>query len=98
MLILLALLSDDSQRDPHHHLTFEKECDYYEVRVVYGDAPAGNDWGSKTTRITQAQANALRVQSNRGNALAGNIGIEGKRLSMIEGKPESLTHGGKLTN
>ena len=56
-----------------HQLTFETECDYYGVQVVYGDAPTGQDWASKTTRIIQAQANALRAKCNRDNALAGNI-------------------------
>ncbi len=60
--------------DPLHQLTFEKESDYYGVKVVYGDAPCGKDWASQTTRLIQAQANALRVKSNRDNALAGNIG------------------------
>lgn len=60
--------------DPYHQLTFEKECDYYRAEVVYGDAPSGKDWGSQTTRLIQAQANALRVKTNRDNALAGNIG------------------------
>src|SRR3989304_1805935 len=46
--------------DPLHQLTFEKECGYYGVKVVYGDAPGGNDWASQTTRLIQAQANALR--------------------------------------
>ena len=59
--------------DPLHQLTFERECTYYGVQVVYGDAPAGQDWGSQTTRLIQAQANALRVKCNRDNALAGNI-------------------------
>lgn len=59
--------------DPLHQLTFEKECDYYGVQVIYGDAPGGKDWASQTTRLIQAQANALRVKSNRDNALAGNI-------------------------
>lgn len=59
--------------DPLHQLTFERECDYYGVRVVYGDAPGGDDWASQTTRLIQAQANALRVKCNRDNALAGNI-------------------------
>jgi DNA invertase Pin-like site-specific DNA recombinase len=59
--------------DPLHQLTFERECIHYEVRVVYGDAPAGQDWASQTTRLIQAQANALRVKCNRDNALAGNI-------------------------
>jgi DNA invertase Pin-like site-specific DNA recombinase len=59
--------------DPLHQLAFERECDYYGVRVVYGDAPAGQDWASQTTRLIQAQANALRVKCNRDNALAGNI-------------------------
>jgi hypothetical protein len=59
--------------DPHHQLTFEKECDYYGVQVIYGDAPGGKDWASQTARLIQAQANALRVKSNRDNALGGNI-------------------------
>jgi site-specific DNA recombinase len=59
--------------DPLHQLAFERECAYYGVRVVYGDAPGGDDWASKTTRLIQAQANALRVKCNRDNALAGNI-------------------------
>ena len=59
--------------DPHHQLTFEKECGYYGVQVIYGDAPSGQDWASQTARLIQAQANLLRVKSNRDNALAGNI-------------------------
>jgi hypothetical protein len=59
--------------DPLHQLTFERECNYYNVQVIYGDAPGGQDWGSQTTRLIQAQANALRVKCNRDNALAGNI-------------------------
>ena len=59
--------------DPLHQLTLEKECEYYRVKIIYGDAPAGNDWGSQTTRIIQAQANALRVKCNRDNALGGSI-------------------------
>ncbi len=59
--------------DPLHQLAFERECVYYGVRVVYGDAPTGQDWASQTTRLIQAQANALRVKCNRDNALAGNI-------------------------
>jgi len=59
--------------DPLHQLAFERECAYYGVRVVYGDAPTGEDWASQTTRLIQAQANALRVKCNRDNALAGNI-------------------------
>jgi DNA invertase Pin-like site-specific DNA recombinase len=59
--------------DPLHQLAFERECAYYGVRVIYGDAPAGQDWASQTTRLIQAQANALRINCNRDNALAGNI-------------------------
>jgi DNA invertase Pin-like site-specific DNA recombinase len=59
--------------EPLHQLAFERECAYYGVRVVYGDAPGGDDWASQTTRLIQAQANALRVKCNRDNALAGNI-------------------------
>jgi len=59
--------------DPLHQLAFERECAYYGIRVMYGDAPGGDDWASQTTRLIQAQANALRVKCNRDNALAGNI-------------------------
>jgi len=59
--------------DPLHQLTFEKESDYYGVEIVYGDAPGGKDWASQTTRLVQAQANALRLKTNQGNALGGNI-------------------------
>ena len=59
--------------DPLHQLTFERECTYLGIRVVYGDAPGGDDWASQTTRLIQSQANALRVKCNRDNALAGNI-------------------------
>jgi DNA invertase Pin-like site-specific DNA recombinase len=66
--------------DPHHQMTFEKECGYYQVEIVYGDAPGGMDWASRTARVVQAQANELRVMSNRENVIAGNIGrvISGK--------------------
>lgn len=40
--------------DPLHQLAFERECAYYGVRVVYGDAPGGDDWASQTTRLIQA--------------------------------------------
>ena len=58
---------------PLHQMTFEKECELCGVRMVYGDAPGGNDWGSQTTRLIQAQVKWLRVLSNRKNALEGNI-------------------------
>ncbi|GAG89864.1 unnamed protein product, partial [marine sediment metagenome] len=56
-----------------HQLTLERECDYYGVQLVCGDAPTGNDWASQTTRLIQAQANSLRIKTNRDNVLAGNI-------------------------
>ncbi len=59
--------------DALHQLTFETECDYYGVEIVFGDAPGGKDWASQTARLIQAQANALRVKTNQGNALGGNI-------------------------
>ena len=59
--------------DALHQLTFETESDYYGVEIVFGDAPGGKDWASQTTRLIQAQANALRVKTNQDNALAGNI-------------------------
>jgi len=62
-------LSDDTL----HQLVLERECLYYGVELIYGDAPSGRDWASQTTRLIQAQANALRVKCNQDNALAGNI-------------------------
>ena len=59
--------------DPRHQLTLERECEYYGVQLVCGDAPSGNDWGSQTARLIQAQANSLRIKTNRDNVLAGNI-------------------------
>ncbi len=59
--------------DPLHQIILERECDHYGVQLVCGDAPTGNDWGSQTTRMMQAQANLLRIKTNRDNALAGNI-------------------------
>lgn len=59
--------------DPLHKLAFERECAYYGVRVIYGDALGGDDWASQTTRFIRAQANALRVKCNRDNALGENI-------------------------
>ncbi len=45
--------------DPLHQLTFERECSYYGVQIIYGDAPGGQDWGSQTTRLITPLANAL---------------------------------------
>ena len=59
--------------DPLHQLTLERECEYYGVQLVCGDSPTGNDWASQTARLIQAQANSLRIKSNRDNVLAGNI-------------------------
>ena len=60
--------------DAGQQLFFEKECSYYEVSLLFGDAPSGSDWPSQTSRIIMAQANALRVKTNRDNARAGSIG------------------------
>jgi len=68
---------------PLHQLTLEKECEYYRVKLVYGDAPTGNDWSSQTARMFQAQANSLRVKSNQENVLAGN------RARVMSGKVPS---------
>jgi DNA invertase Pin-like site-specific DNA recombinase len=59
--------------DPLHQLTLERICHYYGVQLICGDAPIGEDWGSQTTRMLQAQANLLRIKTNRENALGGNI-------------------------
>lgn len=53
---------------------FEKECNYYAIEYVFGDAPSGSDWASITSRLIMAQAQALRLKTNRDNARAGNIG------------------------
>ena len=56
---------------PLHQLIFDQECQHYGVKVIYGDAPSGNDWSSETARLVQAKANELRVLNNQQNALAG---------------------------
>lgn len=53
---------------------FEKECGYYGVELLFGDAPSGSDWASETSRLVMAQAQALRLKTNRDNVRAGNIG------------------------
>ena len=60
--------------DPMHQLIFERECRYYRVKVVFGDAPSGNDWASTAGRLLMAQANQLRLNTTREGARAGNIG------------------------
>jgi DNA invertase Pin-like site-specific DNA recombinase len=66
---LQGRLSDD----PLHQLIFERECGYYGVQVIYGDAPGGKDWASQTTRLIMAQSNSLRVKTNQDSARGGNI-------------------------
>jgi DNA invertase Pin-like site-specific DNA recombinase len=53
---------------------FERECSYYGVELVFGDAPSGSDWASQTSRMVMAQAQQLRLKTNRDNVRAGNIG------------------------
>ncbi|MGD0352561.1 MAG: recombinase family protein [Dehalococcoidia bacterium] len=60
--------------DPGQQLIFERECTHYGVEFVFGDVPSGADWASSTSRLIMAKANALRVQTNRDSARAGNIG------------------------
>ena len=60
--------------DPLHQLYFERECAYYGVKFLFGDAPSGTDWASTAGRQLMAQANWLRVKTNRESARAGNIG------------------------
>jgi len=60
--------------DDHHRQTFEKECQYYGVEFVYGDAPSGMDIGSQFARAGLSLGNLVRVKTNRDSALAGNIG------------------------
>lgn len=59
--------------DDHHRQTFEKECSYYGVNFVYGDAPSGQDVWSMFARSGMSYANLVRVKTNRDNALGGNI-------------------------
>ena len=60
--------------DDLHRLTFEKECHYYGVKFVYGDAPSGMDIGSLYARSGISLGNLVRVVTNRNSALGGNIG------------------------
>jgi site-specific DNA recombinase len=60
--------------DDYDHQAFEKECQYYGVRFIYGDAPSGTDIGSMFARSGISLGNYLRVKTNRESALAGNIG------------------------
>jgi len=60
--------------DDHHRQTFEKECYYYGVQFIYGDAPSGMDIGSMFARSGIALSNLVRVDTNRKSALGGNIG------------------------
>jgi hypothetical protein len=60
--------------DDHHRQTFEKECQYYGVNFVYGDAPSGMDIASQFARAGLSLGNLVRVKTNRDSALAGNIG------------------------
>lgn len=59
---------------PLHQLYFERECTYYGVKFLFGDAPSGTDWASTAGRQLMAHANWLRVKTNREDARAGNIG------------------------
>ena len=68
LIPLQGRLSDN----PLDQLTFEYECKHYQVKVIYGDAPSGDDSGSRMTRILLSLANGVRVKSNRDNVLAGN--------------------------
>ena len=60
--------------DPMHQLIFERECRHYRVKLVFGDAPSGNDWASTAGRQLMAQANLLRLTTTREGARVGNIG------------------------
>jgi hypothetical protein len=60
--------------DDYHRQAFEKECQYYGIRFIYGDAPSGTDIGSMFARSGISLGNYLRVKTNRDSALAGNIG------------------------
>ena len=60
--------------DPLHQMYFERECSYYRVKFLFGDAPSGTDWASVAGRQLMAQANWLRVTTTREGARAGNIG------------------------
>ena len=53
---------------------FERQCSYYGVELLFGDAPSGSDWGSEATRMMMAHAQKLRLKTNQENVRAGNIG------------------------
>jgi hypothetical protein len=59
--------------DDYHHQVFERECQYYRIRFIYGDAPSGTDIGSMFARSGISLGNYLQVKTNRESALAGNI-------------------------
>jgi len=67
LIPLQGRLSDN----PLDQLTFEYECKHYQVKVIYGDAPSGDDSGSRMTRILLSWRMG-QVKSNRDNVLAGN--------------------------
>lgn len=60
--------------DDYHRQAFEKECQYYGVRFIFGDAPSGMDIGSMFARSGISLGNYLRVKTNRDSVLSGNIG------------------------
>lgn len=76
--------------DDYDRQAFEKECQYYGVRFVYGDAPSGMDMGSMFARCGISLGNYLRVKTNRESALAGNIGPGAGRKSAITQVPLRL--------
>ncbi len=59
--------------DEHHRLTFEKECAYYGVELLYGDAPSGMDVSRMFARSGMSLGNTLCVKTNRESVLSGNI-------------------------
>ena len=59
--------------DDYHRQAFEKECQYYGIRFIYGDAPSGTDIGSMFARSGISLGNYLRVKTNRESALAGKV-------------------------
>ena len=65
---------DRLSREPLHQQIFEVEAEHYGVRLLYADAPSGNDPGSQFARTILAHAAKLVKLANRKNNRGGNIG------------------------
>jgi len=48
---VIILFQGRLSADPLHQLTFERECSYYGVQIIYGDAPGGQAPKEATGRL-----------------------------------------------